>query len=205
MSKIGRQDLVQLMMPREIESSMKAFKQRVAPLLAESSLFAHAHDLEQLLDNQLYGEQGTKVDYLDELPYEYAHFRAGDNVIAIRTEVQRRLANREPDARFTVFHEISHSILHRNVRLPRSVIPKGVPTKFRQVEYQADYGAMALAIGAENVLRIPLKLIASLTDLPLLKCKWYFEEVATSGMVSKQKNNAERQPRVMDDLFSNFD
>ena len=105
---------------------------------------------------------GVNYEYCseNELPGEYAHYDPNINTIKIRQDVYCRAANQNGRDRFTIAHEVGHSLLHANgVKFSR-VSDKKIPI-FQDVEWQANTFASFLLMEPRIICGMTQDLIAT--------------------------------------------
>lgn len=105
---------------------------------------------------------GTNYDYCseDELPGEYAHYDPNINIIKIRQDVYSRAVNQVGRDRFTIAHEVGHSLLHSDgVKFAR-VSNEKIPV-YQDVEWQANTFASFLLMEPRIICGMTPDLIAT--------------------------------------------
>ncbi len=162
----------------EIEALIAKARIKLYPDFGLANVISHKVDVDDLLQVRLRREFGVELDVCkdEELPTSLGEFRSGEKILRIRQSILERARDRWPEALLTVYHETAHVIIHPQGVLHRKHVVNSSPTLIRDIEEQANFGAMALAIGSDAALRIGSEsVLETLSGMPKRNCLEYLE------------------------------
>jgi len=152
-----------------------------------------AHDPEWLLEKLVRPIKKVELDVCSDadLPSSHACFDVADRILRIRESVLRRARDEDPDALFTVWHELGHIYLHSDPLYFRETPPKHLPIKFRDPEWQADFFAVDFSVDRSKlaIYDTPLK-AASYFRVPLIQMQKYFDQLTRDGILTPNPRSA---------------
>ncbi|OOG41499.1 hypothetical protein B0E51_07355 [Rhodanobacter sp. C05] len=146
-------------------------------------------NLEWLLENRVQLILGVQLDIVDDRDSSVAGVHAAYNyaekVVRIRESVMRKIRIDEPEARFTVCHEIGHICLHSNPDFFRQVLPNHLPKKICDPEWQADFFAVDFQVDRELLKQYddPIK-AAHYFQVPIWEMQLYFAQLKAQGVLA---------------------
>ncbi len=176
----GHADQVWPLTVAEIENKAAVARIQLLPEYGTQSIISHKVDVDYLLQVTLPRKLGIQLHLCEDadLPGSFAEFDADSEVLSITSSIMVRARQFWGEALFTIYHEIAHVILHRKQVFARRSATKSIVGQIRSIEDQADYGAMALAIGNEAALKIGCAtMIARISQMPLEKCTAYLAQL----------------------------
>jgi hypothetical protein len=178
--------------PRELYEEA----QRARSALQLDGLFRLAIDMEWLLQNLVCPRYEIELDvHSDSEPIvqgAHAGYDYQNRVLHIRSSVLRQTALEDPEAIFTVCHEIGHVVLHSNPLLYRSHYPEHIPKQLCDPEWQADVFAMEFAVDRSRLERYDTpRSAANYFRVPLRQMQLHFQRLRSEGVILNRKFDQE--------------
>lgn len=146
-----------------------------------------------------------RTDEDEQLSGALAMYRSRESELLVRDEVFRKARSGDPDAHFTLFHEIGHIHMHSERELFR-LAPDRKPTKFHDPEWQADLFAIEFAIDRDELVerfgRHHLRSAAAYYKIPYSRLQAHFLQYIQRGAINQKANSVES---YLDAVQGDFD
>jgi Zn-dependent peptidase ImmA (M78 family) len=149
-----------------------------------------AFDMEWLLEKRVRPILGVEIDSRSDddtdLAGVHAAYSCADKVIKIRESVIRRSMVEDPDAIFTICHEIGHVCMHSNPQFFRRVLPDHLPKKMCDPEWQANLFAVEFLVDRQMLYRYDNPLTAAnYFRVPHGHMREYFAQLRAQGVLAR--------------------
>lgn len=115
----------------------------------------------------------------------YALYSPVDKVILVRESILRTARHADdPEANFTIAHELGHVILHTDPKYYRRKAPTHLPAGLCDPEVQADRFAMEFLVDREGLVafRDPVS-AAAYFRVPVLKMQIFLQQLRREGVI----------------------
>lgn len=147
-----------------------------------------AIDMEWLLEKRartiLEIEIDVREDDDPEVAGAHAAFDPSERIIKIRESVMRRSRVEDPDAIFTICHELGHVFLHSKPHYFRRVLPTHLPAQMCDPEWQADLFAIEFCMDRAMLPRYDSpRSAANYFKVPLREMQIYFAQLRAQGVL----------------------
>lgn len=184
MSRIGAE--VALRTPREIYEVAQEARRRL--FVGGGRLIL---DMEYMLEKLVQPQYDVVLDVRDEddpdLAGAHAAYDVKNRVIRVRQSVMIRCMAEDPDAIFTICHELGHVCMHADPVLFRRRARTGRPGKYTDPEWQADRFAMEFAVDRTQLERYGTPASAAVYfRMPEREMRAYFSDLRAEGILSGQ-------------------
>lgn len=152
-------------------------------------------DLEWLLEKRVRSTYNVEIDYVSDhdksLIDAYAAYNCSERVLRIRESVIRKSKHEDPQAVFTLCHEIGHICMHSNPSYFRRENPRHLPTKICDPEWQADRFAIEFLIDRDKLMNMldRLESAAAYFRVPYIELQKYVSELRAEGVIENKKIN----------------
>ena len=150
-------------------------------------------NLERLLEKRICPAFGVDLDVIGDddsmLAGAYAAYSYGDRVLRVKESVVRKLKLEDPEAIFTICHELGHICLHSDPAFFRRELPRHLPKKMCDPEWQADRFAIEFCVDRQRLMELfqNSASAAAYFRVPLEKLKIYLAELDAEGKLQRKR------------------
>lgn len=176
------------------EEAMKARQRLLLPSMGRIVL-----PFQKLLEMHLRNAYEVELDVLDDddpmLSGAHAAYNYAERCLKLRRSVHSKLPIEEPEACFTVCHEIGHIHLHSNPLSFRRIASNQLPSRWCDPEVQADRFAREFMFDREFIKdqNPSNETLARYFRMPVREMKLLLEELKAEGVLARpQKMDGEK-------------